>query len=189
MMSEIIEVLNLDRLQSGPRRQTRAATSDECAAVSVRLGLKSVRAINFDLEVSQTPDRDVYEVIGQASMTAERACSVTNDPFDELTQAAIQELFTPNPKKATSDEADVEADMDAVDIELVEDDAIDLGELVIQYLAMELDPSPRSPEASKIEGAPAASEERVLPVGRILPFAGLANMLRDGKSNGSTGID
>jgi len=182
-MTEITEVLGLDKLQSGPRRQARTATPEECAAVAARLGLNAVKAISFDLEISQTADRDVYEVIGQTSMTAERTCSVTNDPFDDITQAAIQELFTSNPKKATSDEDDIEADMGVVDIELVENDIIDLGDLVVQYLAMELDQSPRSPEAAAVVAEPAPNDGPVLAVGRTLPFAGLADMLRNGKGD------
>ena len=180
-MTEINEVLGLDRLQSGPRRQARTATLEECAAVAQRLGLNAVNDISFDLEVFQTSDRDLYEVIGQTSMTAKRTCSVTNDPFDDITQAAIQELFTPNPKKATNDEDDIEADTDVVDIELIENDAIDLGDLVVQYLAMELDPSPRSREANAVIATPTPRDETVLAVGRTMPFAGLADMMRNEK--------
>jgi len=180
-MTEINEVLDLDRLQSGPRRQARTATLEECSAVARRLGLNAVKDISFDLEILQTSDRDIYEVIGQTSMTAKRTCSVTNDLFEDITQAAIQDLFTPSPKKATNDEDDIEADTDVVDIELVENDAIDLGDLVVQYLAMELDPSPRSPEAAAVIATPTPRDEPVLAVGRTMPFAGLADMLRNGK--------
>jgi uncharacterized metal-binding protein YceD (DUF177 family) len=184
-MSEINEILRLDRMQSGPRRQSRAVTAEECEAVADRLELRAVRSINFNLEVEQTPDRDIYEVIGQAEMTAERVCTVTNDPFDEITQTAIHELFTPNPKKATSEDADVDADLDALDVELLDEEAIDLGELVVQYLAMELEQSPRSPQAMSPEERAGAEGAAVLGPDRILPFAGLADMLRGGDSDDS----
>lgn len=173
MTTEINEMLPLDKMRSGPRRQTRDASVAECAAVASRLELEEVKSISFDLNASQSADSDIYEVIGQATMAAVRICSVTNKPFVEATQAMIHELFTAKLSKATSVDPDIESDLDTLDVELVEDDAINLGELIIQYLAMELDSAPRAPDAKQSDAEAAAG----LGADRILPFAGLADLL------------
>lgn len=174
MTTEIDERLQLDKMRSGPRRQTREASPGECAAVAARLDLEGVKSITFDMNAAQSSDADIYEVIGQVTMEATRICSVTNKPFLDVTQAMIHELFTAKPAKATDEDAEIESEIDTPDVELVEDETIDLGELVIQYLAMELDPAPHAPNARPDAEDVAAG----LDADRILPFAGLADMLK-----------
>jgi hypothetical protein len=61
----------------------------------------------------------------------------------------IRSRFTTDP--ALVEEFDIDR-IDAMDewddVELVDDGAIDIGELAVQYLSLSLDPYPRKPDAS-----------------------------------------
>ena len=175
MTTEFRAEARLDATERGPVRVQAAASETEREAAARRLGLDRVQALTLDARLERTATGDVYIAAGEATLVAERTCVVTLDPFMETTTASFEELFTTAPEKAS--DPDAPAAPDAPEIELVEDDRIDLGEIALQYLAMELDPYPRGPdaEAAAEEAEAAAAAE----AGTRRPFAGLDRLLAE----------
>src|SRR5690606_6644186 len=76
-------------------------------------------------------------------------CVVTTDPVPLKPSESFTMLFTTDP--AVADAAGIDVDAEAEDPpELIEGDAIDLGEAVVQQMAMALDPYPRAPDAPAV---------------------------------------
>jgi len=166
----------LDAAERGPVHVRAVASEAERRAAARRLGLDRVEALTLDARLERTASGDVYLAAGEATLVAERTCVVTLDPFMETTTASFEELFTTSPEKAS--DPDGPPSLDAPEIELVDEERIDLGEIALQYLAMELDPYPRSPEAEA--AAPADADLAAdAAAGKRRPFAGLDRLLAE----------
>lgn len=175
MTPEISAVLKLEAARPAPRTLTRTANAAELAAIADRLGVDRAIALTLEGRLRELPGGDVFEASGRATLQAERVCIVRLEPFVETTEAEFVERITQNPTKASDDGAAVSPDLD--EIELIETDSVDFGEMALQYLAMALSPNPRSPEADA-EAAPAADPSDGGGDARR-PFAGLDKLLRD----------
>lgn len=176
--------IGLDAARDGAVEVDRAASPDACAAVAERFGLRHVARVTVAARLRRLAPGDIFAVTGRAEMVAERACSVTLDPFLETTRTGFEELYTTTPAQATVED-DAVGQPDELEIELIADEEIDLGEIALQYLAMALDPYPRKPGVVASEDA--ASEDAAPDGGggaggATRPFAGLDRLLRDRKS-------
>lgn len=149
------------------------ASGDERRRVAGRLGLPSVGSLVADLVVSRRPD-GLVAVRGSATADVEQRCVVTLEPFARAYRFDIEALYDPAPP-LESETAEIAFDPMADDPpEPAPDGRIDLGELVVQELAVSLDPFPRAPGAVfDPSGEPALADGG--------PFAALRR-LREGRS-------
>ncbi|MEQ1931229.1 MAG: DUF177 domain-containing protein [Parvularculaceae bacterium] len=120
---------------------------------------------------------DIARRLGGIDMAAridavvQRECVVSLEVFDE----AISRTFEINFTHDEGDETEVE--IDEATPEPLQGDVIDLGEILVQQLALEMDPYPRKP------GAPSLAEAYA-PEKRVSPFAALKTAIgkpRDGE--------
>lgn len=169
-MTEFDATIRLSAAGHDPESLRRRADETELAAIAARLGLSRVARFEFTARLARLPEGDVYLATGAISMTAERICVASLEAFDETTEAEFEEYFTTSVDKA-SDDGDIDAD--STDIELIDGDSVDLGELALQYAAMALDPHPRAPGATEIESDASSSE-----AAERRPFADLGEMLK-----------
>jgi|GEM_PF-500457 len=174
MTADLKAAIRLEAAERRPAKISAVATEAQRAAIAERFGLDRVTALSFTGTVRRLPPGVIYEASGEATMTAERVCVVTLEPFLEETTASFEELFTTDPA-AASDE-DALAGPDEAEVALLEEDSIDLAEIALQYLALELDPHPRSPEALTAADESPAEESESESGGRR-PFAGLDRLL------------
>ena len=164
------------RLEQAPATIRRQAGAAALARVAERLGLDAVNRLEFSVSLEVDATGDVYTLTGIAEMSATRTCIATLEPFEDVTTTDFEEMFTRDPAKATDIETLLE-NPEALDIELLEVDEIDVGEIALQHLTMTLDPSPRSPAAFEAAiGAP-VSEAEMASAGARRPFAGLDKLL------------
>jgi len=174
-MNEISADIRLASVKGRPARLERAAEPGELDAIAARLGVARVERFELKAELAVLPEGDVYLARGDVSLVAERTCVVTLEPFLEQTAVTFEEYFTTAPTKATT-EADA-IDPDETEIELLEDDRVEFGEIALQHAAMALNPYPRAPEA------PPAEPGEDLPIGPTpqRPFAGLDSLLANAR--------
>jgi len=90
-------------------------------------------------------------------------------------KTSFEEFFTTAPMKAT-DATEVIAP-DESEIELLQDDRVEFGEIALQHAAMALDPYPRAPDA------PPGETGEDVPSGPTpqRPFAGLDQLLANAR--------
>src|SRR5690606_34289433 len=133
--------------------------------------LLALDRLEAELEVRRLERGDLYEVAGRFTADLAQECVVTMDPVPLRPSESFTMLFTTDPTVAEA--AGIDVDVEAEDPpELIVGDAIDVGEAVVQQMAMALDPYPRVPDA------PVASVEQEddteLDAERPNPFAVLS---------------
>jgi uncharacterized metal-binding protein YceD (DUF177 family) len=148
-----------------------AATVEECQAVAQRLGLVALSSLTARLKILRA-DADSIQVDGTMVAEATQECVVTLRPLPVTLNETIHGMFMP-----AAAIADLNSNgSDGLDeiIEPIIGGAIDCGELVVQHLALALDPYPRAPDA-KLQQSPATKPPQ--PSGRANPFEKLHEIL------------
>lgn len=129
-----------------------SADAKECVALARRLDLPGVHGLSAVLRVEPWRAGGL-KVRGQLVADIEQLCSITLEPFRGIETRAVERYFLPPQvlRETSGEDADVDT---------LEEGRADLGELVAETLALELDPYPRKPGAvfaAHIESAPAAA--------------------------------
>jgi uncharacterized metal-binding protein YceD (DUF177 family) len=150
------------------------ATPAEREALARRLDLIALHALKANLRVRQRSEH-VVEVQGAFEADLEQACVVTLEPVPAHLEGKFQQIYSADAEEP-SGEVVVDLDEDEEDDlpEPLPEDAIDLGEAVVQQLAVALDPYPRKPGAE----IPAEYSGVADPGGQDRPFASLARLRR-----------
>lgn len=141
--SELQRIVKLDRLPSEPIEI--AAGPDERAALSSRLGLPAVHAL--EATVTLTQEGDAIEARGRMSARFEQRCAISNEPFANSLDEPLAIRFVRSIAPGSEDEPIEFASGEADEIEY-DGSAFDLGEAVAQSFGLALDPYATGPEAS-----------------------------------------
>ncbi len=129
------------------------ATEAERDAVARRLGLVALDRLAADLRLRRTRDGSVIRVTGHLEAEVTQICVVSLQPLRSRVSEDFTALYTSVP---AGGEASGRGECDTVEVEaLGEDppetlgrDGLDLGETVVQQLALVLEPYPRDQGAS-----------------------------------------
>lgn len=136
------------------------ADAAECAALARRMSIPSVLALRCVLEGRR--HGDVVDLTGHLQARVVQDCIVTAEPFKQAVDERFEVRCVPDGAESEDD------DPDSVDQAPYSGNAIDLGEIAAEQLALALDPYPRSPGAV----LPAMEDE-------AHPFAALGRLRRD----------
>lgn len=177
-MTEFGATLRLVNAADGPAKFSGAAKDAELTAIAERLGLARVAEFKLDATLTRLPEGDVYRVDGEARMRADQVCVVALEPFEAAIETMFEEHLTTVPAKATGE--DIEAE--SLDIELLEGETVDLGELALQHIAMAIDPYPRGPDADAATADSPESDADSGDDGTRRPFAGLDKLLKQAQT-------
>ena len=135
-ISEMSRIVELRELTTKPKKIEWQATKQECEALAKRLNILSVDDLNASLIVQK---KDLIEVSGNFIAHVRQACVVSGETVKQKVEDSFEEFFC----QASRHENPIDIDMDAPDVEVVENGRIDVGELVVEYLILGLDPFPR----------------------------------------------
>ena len=139
MTPEVSRPLALDRV--GPAGITVAVQADaaELSAVAARLGVPAVQSLRCEFRLRRVGG--IIEAQGDLAASLTQQCVVSLDDFDGTVRDGFTVHFVP---AGTEDE---DPDPDAPDQIPFEGSMIDLGEAMVEQLALALDPYPRRPGA------------------------------------------
>lgn len=136
-------------VQSVPRNGKRCrfeATADECAAIARRLDLAAVERLEARFEL--LPEGEGVLANGHFEAVVVQTCVVTLEPVTNRVEGEIVQRFLPGAEVAAAAETEIEVDAMAENPpEPLVGGAAELGELVVEHLALGLDPYPRAPGA------------------------------------------
>ncbi len=120
--------------------------AEERGRVAMLLALPAVRALGAVL--TATPERGGFvKVAGSLTATITQVCVVSLDEFDTEVSEPVLIHFAPA-EKAAALLAAAEADPEAAEPpDPIVDGKIDLGAVLVEFLALSLDPYPRKPGA------------------------------------------
>ena len=122
------------------------ASAEERASIAAMLGLESLSSLRFAFELKPLGVRR-FSVLGRLVARLKQICVVSLEPIDIDVDRAIEVEFVPEKEFLRRQEGaeDELADPADADLEPIEGDAIDLGQLVYECLATEIEPYPRKP--------------------------------------------
>ncbi len=135
-------VISLDQISDIPQHVELAPTAAERAAIAERLQLPAIASLKAALDVHATA-RGI-SVVGQLVAHFDYACRVTREPFAAELTEPVHVLFTTEELPDPTSENYVQA---GVELLPLEHQGVDLAELVVESLALALDPYPRGPSA------------------------------------------
>jgi hypothetical protein len=143
--NEFSRIVTPDRLGAPKVTESLEASPAERAAVARRLGILGVDRLAAELTVKNLGGR-LYRVEGAWEAAVQQACVVTLEPVPAELSGRLQASYEAGGRGGGSGE--VVVDPDAEDpAEVLPAEGLDLGELVVQELAVALDPYPRAPGA------------------------------------------
>jgi uncharacterized metal-binding protein YceD (DUF177 family) len=140
-MTEFPRPIPIAEIGRNQRHHRIAIEAAEAQLVAKRLGVGEVRSLSADLTVAKR--RGAVLVAGTFKAEVVQVCVVSLEPFLNPLAGEVDETYMEQDEKSPGDE--VAVDMDTP--EPLEGEFLDLGELVVQYLALEIDPHPRAPDA------------------------------------------
>lgn len=112
------------------------------------LALKSLPSLSARITVR--PWLDGAELTGRFRAQVEQICGVTLEPFVQGVEGQIDLRVVPrgSPNTPAETHDEIELDPEAPDPpDVLEGETIDLGHVVFEHLALEIDPFPRKPDA------------------------------------------
>jgi uncharacterized metal-binding protein YceD (DUF177 family) len=131
--SRFLEVARIPKLGSHEKLQ---ADAKECAALAQRLMVPALHSLSAELKVKPWRGGGL-KVTGELKADVEQESVVSLEVFRTKMIVPIERYFLTAPKGE-----DLEADED---IEPIVNGVIDVGEVIAETLALELDPYPRKP--------------------------------------------
>lgn len=139
-LPELSRVLEIERILQDDIDLVIDATEEECRRIAGRLDLVGVERLSAQLSIVSVPDGPVIHVNGRFSAKVVQRCVVSLERLENEIDEPLLVQFGP-PAEA---ESDLEFSIDDDDPpEPLTDDRIDFGELVVQHLAVALDPYPQ----------------------------------------------
>ena len=139
MTPEVSRPLALDRVGSAGIATLVQADPAELPAVAARLGVPAVQSLRCEFRLRRVGG--VVEAHGDLTASLIQQCVVSLDDFDSILRESFIVHFVP---AGTEDE---EPEPDVPDQIPFEGSVIDLGEAMVEQLALSLDPYPRRPGA------------------------------------------
>jgi uncharacterized metal-binding protein YceD (DUF177 family) len=155
-----------DRLGRTPVTETLLAGPAECAALAKRLGLVELSQLSATVTLERTMGGLIH-VSSRFEADVVQTCVVSLVDFPSHVEDSFALDFGNAPAEF-GDEIELDPDYDPP--EPIEGGIIDLGELVVQYLALALDPHPRAPGAA-LDPALSGAD-----IAEMSPFAVLKNL-------------
>jgi uncharacterized metal-binding protein YceD (DUF177 family) len=120
------------------RQQVIEAEAPERAALAVRFGLIDLARLHAALELRR--EATGIRVTGQVEASGNQPCVATAEPVPFLLNEAVSLLLV----EARPDGDEIELGANDLEVEVLDGDVIDMGEIAAQALALGLDPYPRS---------------------------------------------
>jgi uncharacterized metal-binding protein YceD (DUF177 family) len=137
------------------------ANGAECKAVAERLGVPEIHSLTCRFELANGPGGRI-DATGDLRARLTRVCVVSLDPFETELAERFRVDFVEEGTEA-------DEDPESVDEIPMPGGVLDLGEAVVEQLALALDPYPRKPGAELPETGTAPAET---------PFAALSALKR-----------
>lgn len=147
-----------------------APDAEARARMAAALDLDGIESLNAHLKVTQAAS-GLVTIEGQLDARYSPVCVVSLEPFEQTISAPVALKLAPEgliEKMTKRAEENGDADFEPPDPIL--EGSIDLGAIVTEFLALELDPYPKKPGAKFAGGDPVEPE--------VSPFSALAALKR-----------
>lgn len=166
---ELHRPLDTDSLKASGKFLKLDPSIDECTAVAKRLGLIAINALNGEIRVTPAMGR---QIVAEGTVRAEivQTCVVTGEPLATQLEFPLSRRYAEDARPfAGLDDEDEITDPNDDGPDPIENNQIDIGEAVVEELALQIPLYPRTPGAHYEDSSAGENEaER-----RENPFAAL----------------
>ncbi len=160
---EFSRPLQVDRVPNLGSHERLAADEKECAALAKRFDLPKIHSLGGLLKV--VPWRGGgLKITGTLNASVDQVSVISLETFTSDLKFAIERYFlSPRAGQPSAEE----------DVDIIENGSVDLGEILAESMALELDPNPRMEGEvfNDIEEHPASA--------KVSPFTGLSKLKPD----------
>ena len=158
---EMTRIVEVRALSPKPKNMEWDATKEELKDIATRLNVLEVKDLHVQLTIEK---KNLIKVSGNFTAHIIQACVVSGEPVEEAVSDTFEDFFGEHKRHAVP----IDIDMESQDVETVENGRIDVGELVLQYLVLGLNPYPRKKGVAEVEFLEEDDKEN--------PFAVLAKL-------------
>lgn len=137
--SEMMRTVDLLRLPQKGQTLKIIADADELIQVAKRFSLVDVKSIEASVLMK---GQRVVHVTGSFKAEITQKCVVTLEDVPETVEGTFEEIFSPDVEVLKPEEM-LEINMDSEQLEPMGDGKVDIGELVLENLALAINPYPR----------------------------------------------
>lgn len=127
------------------RKETIEANAKECEALARRFDLRELSGLTAKLNIRRVTGGSSIRIEGDFEADVIQTCVVSLQDVHGRVEGHFDTFLTEEPPEAPGE---VYIDDDETSPEIVANGMIDLGEMVSQYLSLELNPYPRAPGVS-----------------------------------------
>lgn len=150
-------VVRIDEIPPAGMRLTLDVDDASRALIARRLELVALARLEAVVRLVMErarPERRV-RLEGRIEALATQACVVTLEPVEARIDAAFERILD----EAAPAVAEAVVDPELPDVEPLEGEVVDVGEIVIEELSLALDPFPRRPDVSLDDLVPSAASD------------------------------
>jgi uncharacterized metal-binding protein YceD (DUF177 family) len=160
LVYEFPRPLQVDRVPALGCHERIAADEKECAALAKRLGLPKIHSLGGLLKA--VPWRGGgLKITGTLKAEVDQVSVISLETFTSALEYTIERYFlSPRAGTPTTEE----------DVDTIEHGIVDLGEILAETMALELDPYPRQ------EGEAFSDIEEGLETAKVSPFTSLSKL-------------
>ena len=159
--SEMTRIIEVRALSQKSKNMEWDATAEELKDIAARLNVLEVKDLHVQLSIEK---KNLIKVSGNFTAHVVQSCVVSGEPIEEVVTDSFEDFFGEHKRHAVP----IDIDMEAQDVETVENGRIDVGELVLQYLVLGLNLYPRKKGVDEVSFLDEADKEN--------PFAVLAKL-------------
>lgn len=153
------------------------ATAQERASIARWLNILAVDSLNAEVVIEPQADRSRATLTGRMRAQVIQACVVTLEPLTATIEAPLRRCFSAAVEDEWQQYGEEREEIfldaeDDVEIDPLPPEGIDVGMVIAEQLALEIDPFPRAATSDGGDDAPLLSDD-----GKARPFANLKSML------------
>ena len=164
---EFSRIFDLTLPSNVERMHTISATKEECQAIAERLGALDLKALEARFKIIQEEDPSCFIISGKLHAELTQNCVVTLLPVDEVVDEAMSIKVRLEEHPEEHEEFTLEPG-EGEDIEYAPHAKVNVGELVVQYLALAMNPYPKKEGVVALHGDEVSLSQK--------PFAKLAEI-------------
>lgn len=129
------------------------ARQEESRLLAARFHLVAIHSLKAHFILSHAPEPGGYEIKGEVEGDVVQSCVSTLKDVPAHVRVTFHMILRPSQEENKEEEFIIDLE-DERDIEYYTEDSIDLGETAAQYLYLNLDPFPHSPDAPEFPEQP-----------------------------------
>ena len=171
--------VNVERVGREPIAVDIQATEEECRVLAERLDILGVSDVRLIGNLARQAASGQIALTAKLAATAVQACIVTLEPVSQVIDEEFTVFYTFDKNDLVIEDIDKVVGMEEEDLpELIVDNRIDLADMILEQIALALDPYPRRsdlPVADLPGGAEAETDSKSQEVYR--PFANLKDLM------------